>query len=351
MKSILVTGGTGFIGSHTCLCLLERGYFINIIDSNINSSPVVLKKIKEIISTKKINNFENKLEFFKGDIRDINFLRKVFSVSHQNNRPIEAVIHFAGLKSVEESIKYPLSYWDVNVFGSICLFSVMEENNCKTIVFSSSATVYGNPDSNPIKESFFIKPQNPYGQTKGTVETILENIFNSAKGEWKVANLRYFNPIGAHYSGAIGEDPKNIPNNLFPFICRVALGKYKKLKIFGKDWPTSDGTGVRDYIHVMDLAEAHISSLEFLSNNESKFLNLNIGTGKGTSVLELVNAFKKINKVDIPCEFVKRRLGDVSEVVADNSLALKILDWKPTRNLEDMCKDGWNWQFKNPSGY
>ncbi len=351
MKSILITGGTGFIGSHTSLLLLEKGYCVNIIDSNINSSEVVLKKILEIRKEKNSINSDINLNFFKGDIRDKTLLKKIFYEAKQKKRPIEAVIHFAGLKSVEESVQDPLRYWETNVYGSVCLFNVMKENKCKTLVFSSSATVYGVPDLIPIKESSIIKPLNPYGHTKAAIESILENIYKSRKAEWKIVNLRYFNPIGAHESGLLGEDPKNIPNNLFPYICRVASRRYKNLKIFGNDWPTFDGTGVRDYIHVMDLAEAHISALEYLLKSNSNFLNLNIGTAKGTSVLQLVEEFKKINKVDIPYEFWNRRSGDVPEVIADNSLALKILDWKPKKNLEDMCRDGWKWQSLNPSGY
>ncbi len=349
MESILVTGGTGFIGSHTCLSLLEAGFNIVIVDSNINSSPLVIERLERIFKKNFVS--EKRINFFKGDIRNEKFLEEVFISSSQNCKPIGAVIHFAGLKAVGESVAFPIKYWDANVNGSICLLKVMERNNCKTIVFSSSATIYGEGSSLPLLEISKIKPKNPYGYTKASVECILENIFESDKNNWKIINLRYFNPIGAHHSGLLGEDPKDEPNNLFPYLCKVASGQYKKLKIFGSNWPTPDGTGIRDYIHIMDLAEAHTSALNFLIENKPQFRNINIGTGKGTSVLELLMTFKKVNNCEIPYVFVDRRKGDVPILVANNQLAISLLNWKPKRTLADMCIDGWNWQKNNPNGY
>jgi len=349
MKTILVTGGCGFIGSHTCLCLLKNNYKIVVVDSNINSSKLSLKNIKKIFE---LNNLVMQEIFFKkGDIRDEEFLKKVFLQAKNNGNPIEGVVHFAGLKSVEESTKDPLIYWDNNVCGTLTLLKVMKLFKCKTIVFSSSATIYGNPKINPIKESFAIKPLNPYGQTKASIEYILEGIFKGFQKNWKVANLRYFNPIGAHESGLIGEEPLNKPNNLFPYISLVASGKYKKLNIYGKNWPTHDGTGIRDYIHVMDLAEAHTCAINYLFDKGPNLLNLNIGTGVGTSVLELVETFEEVNKCKIPYEFCNRRQGDVATLIADNERAISLLQWNPKRNLKDMCKDGWRWRQINPNGY
>ena len=265
--------------------------------------------------------------------------------------PINGVIHFAGLKSVEESIKEPLIYWDNNVCGTLILLKVMQLFHCETIVFSSSATVYGNSEKSPLKESFKIKALNPYGQTKATIEQILDDLFRSSKNNLKVANLRYFNPIGAHSSGFIGEEPLNKPNNLFPYICYVAAGKYKKLNIYGNDWPTSDGTCIRDYIHVMDLAEAHTCAIKYLLCRDPLILNLNVGTGIGTSVLQLVETFIEVNKCDVPYQFTNRRKGDVAQLIADNQKAISILNWSPKKNLKDMCRDGWRWRLLNPYGY
>ena len=265
--------------------------------------------------------------------------------------PINAVIHFAGLKAVADSVANPIRYWETNVWGSLCLFKVMKDFDCKTIVFSSSATIYGKSDNEPLKESFVIKPSNPYGQTKAAVESMLEDIFISSKSSWRIANLRYFNPVGAHESGFIGEDPCNIPNNLFPLICRVAKGIYKKIEVYGGDWPTIDGTGVRDYIHVMDLADSHRFALNHLLDNKPQFLNLNIGTGIGTSVLEFIKAFQDVNNCNIPFEISDRRPGDLAHVIANNEKALTVLKWEAIRTLEDICRDGWNWQTKNPNGY
>ena len=344
MKTVLVTGGTGFIGSHACISLLEQNYNIVVLDSNINSSPDSLIGVKNIIKDKVKSSI--KIKFIKGDIRDENILKNIFSEAKNCKNPIEAVIHFAGLKSVEESVFNPLSYWNNNVYGTLQLIKVMNLHNCKTIVFSSSATVYKNNDSGLLKETDDIKPSNPYGITKATVENILKSVFES-DNEWRIANLRYFNPIGAHKSGFIGENPKNNPNNLFPYICGVASGKFEKLKIFGNNWPTFDGTGIRDYIHVMDLAEAHICAIDFLLKEQPQILNLNVGTGIGTSVIELVNTFQNVNNIEIPFKFSDKREGDVAMIVADNTKIISLLDWNPKRNLKDMCFDGWNWQSKN----
>ena len=256
-------------------------------------------------------------------------MKEIFSKAIKDNNPIKGVIHFAGLKSVEESIKNPLLYWDVNVKGSISLFRVMELFNCNLIVFSSSATVYGNAKTIPIQETSYINPTNTYGHTKITTEYILQDIFISSKNKWKICNLRYFNPIGAHSSGLIGENPFTYPNNLFPIICGVVQGKYRKLSIFGNDWPTKDGTCIRDYIHVMDLAESHCHALEYLLTNKSQIITLNIGRGVGTSVLELMYTFEKVNNCEIPYDFTSKRSGDVPVLIANNKLSSLILNWKP----------------------
>ncbi len=345
MKNILITGGTGFIGSHTCLNFLEEGFNITIIDSLKNSSTNVLKSIKEILELS--NNYdENKINFYKGDIRNSAFLKDVFLEAKNKNNPIDGVIHFAGLKSVSESTLNPILYWDVNVNGSLNLFKIMEENNCKTILFSSSATVYGDSQEIPFKESAQIKPFNPYGYTKSTVENILNNIFNSDSSRWRICHLRYFNPIGSHPSGLIGENPKNKPENIFPQICQVASGFRKKLYVFGNDWRTPDGTCYRDYIHILDLAEIHKKTLKFLFNKKSTYLTLNVGKGHPYSVLELINTFERVNNIKINYEFSRRRLGDIAISYADTSKMNNLLKWKPLRSIEDMCIDGWKWQKK-----
>ncbi len=349
MKSILVTGGAGFIGSHTCLRLLESKFTIFLIDSNINSSQL---SIERIINIGKKNNLEfaNKLFFFKGDIRDEIFLNNVFLKAIEMKKEINAVIHFAGLKSVRDSVINPILYWDVNVNGSLKLFAAMKKYDCKTIVFSSSATVYGSRAIN-LREDLDLKPANPYGETKVAIEKILKNIFISEKKSWRIANLRYFNPIGAHPSGLIGENPNNEPENIFPYICQVALGKREKLLVFGNDWATKDGTCIRDYIHVVDLANAHKCALDFLFNNKPQNLDLNIGTGKGTSVLELINTFSKVNKCIVNYEFTERRVGDIAQIIADTTKVKSLLKWKPEKNISDMCFDGFKWQKLNPEGY
>lgn len=346
LEHILVTGGLGFIGSHASLKLLEYGYEITILDSCINSSPLCISRLKLILNSE----LGNSIFFQKGDIRDYKFLKGVFLKAINKKKPIRAVIHFAGLKKVRESLNFPLRYWDNNVTGSITLLKVMEEFRCNNLVFSSSATVYGNSES-PLNENLALNPNNPYGHTKATVENILGSIFETSKNSWRIASLRYFNPIGAHETGLIGEDPLNQSNNLFPLICRAASGERKKLKIFGDDWPTSDGTGVRDYIHVMDLAECHCRTLNYLLNNKPQSVAINIGTGKGLSVLELINAFMKVNKCEIPYEICSRRPGDVAILIANNNRANLLLDWSPKKTIEDMCRDGWRWHKLNPNGY
>jgi len=346
MKRILITGGLGFIGSHTSLRLLEEGYECLILDSLVNSSLKSLERLNDLIN--KINpKYLNNLTFKKGDIRDINFLRKIFSESLKSKKSFDGVIHFAGLKSVRESNINPLNYWDVNVLGSINLINVMEEFNCRNLIFSSSATIYGPSEILPFTERAKINPINPYGQTKATVEKILEDIAKTSKKEWRIASLRYFNPIGAHNSGLLGEDPLNIQNNIFPIILEVARKNIKCFEIFGNNWETKDGTGVRDYVHIMDLSEAHLKALEFLFNASPQYLVLNIGTGKGTSVLELIKTFKNATGIEIPYIFSDKREGDVAAAVADNSLSKKVLNWIPKRDIRDMCEDGWNWYSKS----
>ncbi len=347
---VLVTGGAGFIGSHTCLALLEQGYDVVVIDSYVNSHKKSLERVLEILkNNKRIRKLD--IQIKKVDIRDKEVIDKLFSEYEGLGKPIEAVIHFAGLKSVKDSVLNPLIYWDNNVNGLINLLSIMKRYKCRTIVFSSSATIYGLSNNEPKAENSEINPINPYGRTKATIEQILNDLFNSEPEEWKIVNLRYFNPIGAHISGLIGEDPIGFPNNLFPNITQVAAGKLNKLTIFGNNWPTPDGTCIRDYIHVMDLSEGHIFALEYLIKNDSQIINLNLGTGKGTSILELVNTFERVNNIKIPIEVSSRRIGDCSKLIADNSLAVSCLGWTPKRSLEEMCCDGWKWQLLNPIGY
>ena len=347
---VLITGGAGFIGSHTCITLLEKGYEIIVLDSYINSNIESLNRVKSIIKSHQIgSNFFIKI--FRADLRDEKILNDIFLEAQRSDNPIRAVLHFAGLKSVKDSVVNPLKYWDANLNSTIKLLNVMDKFNCRTIVFSSSATIYGRISSRTLLEDTEINPINPYGNTKYVIEKLLNDIYKSKPNKWKIANLRYFNPIGAHPSGKIGEEPIGLPNNIFPFITKVAAGQIEKVKIFGKDWETNDGTGVRDYIHIMDLAEGHLLALEYLINNKEQIINLNIGTGKGTSVLELINTFKSTNKIDIPYEFSSRREGDVASLVADNSLAMSCLNWSPKRTLKQMCLDGWRWQSLNPKGY
>ena len=343
MKNILITGGTGFIGSHVCLNFLEEGFNLTIIDSLKNSSKAVLKGIKEILELS--NKYdEKKINFYKGDIRNKSFLEEVFIESKKKNSPIDGVIHFAGLKAINESLLNPILYWDVNVKGSINLFNIMQANDCRTILFSSSATVYGDSKNVPFKESSPIIPCNTYGYTKAAVENILKNIFDSDSSKWRVGTLRYFNPIGAHPSGLIGENVRGKPENIFPYICQVASGVRDKLYVFGNDWPTYDGTCYRDYIHVVDLAEVHKITLKYLYETDSANLTLNVGKGKPFSVLELIKTFERVNNIKVNYEFSSRRNGDIAISFADTSKMHNLLKWKPLKSIEDMCKDGWNWQ-------
>ena len=349
MKNILVTGGTGFIGSHTCVCLLSEGYNVYVIDSLINSSKKSLLKIKEILRSKDID-ISNKLRFFEGDIRKKDFINYIFETALKEEKQIDGVIHFAGLKGVAESVIKPLNYWENNVFGSYNLIKSMTEYNCKTIVFSSSATVYGFSSENLLSEKNQLRPINPYGSTKLAVENLLNDITQDTNENWKIAILRYFNPIGSHESGLIGENPLQKSNNIFPLIINSAFTK-EKLKVFGNDWPTTDGTCIRDYVHVMDLADGHIKALDFLLRNKTQLIKLNIGTGKGHSVLDLIKTFESANNVSVPFEFDNRREGDVCKLVADNSKAKSILNWSPAKSLKEMCIDGWRWKNINPKGY
>ena len=346
MHCILVTGGCGFIGSHTVLNLLEQGYIVFVIDSNINSDPKIISIINNNLKKKNID-ISSKLKFFKGDLRFSDDIENVFLYANKNRLQIDSVIHFAGLKSIKESIKHPILYWDFNFLSTINLIKVMQKFSCRNIIFSSSATIYDNAGGNLIDESFVVRPDNPYGKTKALVESFLEDIFNSELNKWKIINLRYFNPIGAHKEGILGEQPNGMPDNLFPIILKVAAKELKKLKVFGNDWNTRDGTCIRDYIHVMDLAEGHIAACDYLQKSEPKISNFNIGTGLGTTVLELINIFQDVNKVKIPYYFAERRKGDQEVVIASTSKLFKTLNWRPKRDIEDMCKDGWNWKINN----
>ena len=350
MGKILVTGGAGFLGSHTSLSLINKGYKVIIIDSLKNSSPIALERVADIC---RVNGFESNksLKFIKADLRDYSILKNLFDKAQQDGESIDGVIHFAGLKAVGESVNNPIEYWDANLKSSINLLKAMDAYNCKNIVFSSSATIYGYNKNSLIHENDKIAPINPYGNTKAVIEIFLNDVFKSNPSKWSIANLRYFNPIGAHPSGLIGENPNGIPNNIFPFILKVASGEIDRLHIFGNNWPTHDGTCIRDYIHVMDLAEGHIRVLEYLFSNNKQIVNINLGTGKGTSVKELVETFQRTNNLKVPYLFSERREGDIAKVVADISYAESLLNWKPSLNLDNMCIDGWKWQSLNPSGF
>ena len=329
MQNILVTGGAGYIGSHTCVELLAAGHNLVVIDNFSNSKPAVLGRVEQISG--------RQVPFMEVDIRDRGALRDVF-----RQHAIDAVIHFAGLKAVGESVSQPLRYYDNNISGSIALFEVMAESGVKTLVFSSSATVYGDPHSVPIREDFPLSATNPYGRSKLMLEDILRDLSRSDES-WKIALLRYFNPVGAHESGIIGEDPNGIPNNLMPYIAQVAVGKLPHLSVFGDDYPTPDGTGVRDYIHVVDLARGHLAALEALSDT-SGVMAVNLGTGQGYSVLDVVRAFEKASDRPVPYRIVPRRPGDVAQCYADPTLAKELLGWQAQRGLDEMCRDSWRWQ-------
>lgn len=334
--AILVTGGAGYIGSHTVVELLNLGKEVVIVDNLSNSSILVLDRIEAITGKRPA--------FYELDVCDKQGLRKVFE-----QESIEAAIHFAGYKAVGESVQKPVMYYENNIMSTLALVEVMSEFNVKKIVFSSSATVYGVNNQSPLVETMPTSATNPYGYTKVMLEQILKDV-HVADSEWSIALLRYFNPIGAHESGLIGEDPSGIPNNLMPFIAQVAVGKRPELSVFGDDYDTVDGTGVRDYIHVVDLAIGHIKALEKVSKKTDVYI-YNLGSGEGTSVLQLVNTFESVNKVPIPYKIVPRRSGDVATCYANADKAYKELNWKTTKTVEDMCRDTWNWQSKNPNGY
>ena len=329
MLRILVTGGTGYIGSHTVVELMAAGRDVFIVDNLSNSKASVLDRMERIVGRKP--------GFGQIDIRDRAALRRVFT-EHR----FDAVIHFAGLKAVAESVEKPLAYYDNNVYGSLALVECMTEAKVKTIVFSSSACVYGEPASVPIREDFPVSPSNPYGRTKLMIEDILRDTAKTDPG-WRVALLRYFNPVGAHPSGKIGEDPNGIPNNLMPYIAQVAAGKLKELPVYGNDYPTPDGTGVRDYIHVVDLARGHLAALDAM-NDHSGVLTVNLGTGRGYSVLEMVRAFRAASGKPVPYKIVGRRPGDIAQCYADPTLASKTLGWHAERGIDAMCADTWRWQ-------
>jgi len=335
-KHILVTGGAGFIGSHTVLELLNSNYRVTVIDNLSNSKKESLRRVETLTG--------KSVEFQNTDLLDEDALNTLF----KKNR-FSAVIHFAGLKAVGESVENPLLYFENNVSGTVTLCKVMQKNSVKTMVFSSSATVYGDPGESPIPENSSLYAVNPYGRTKLMIEEILGDIYQS-DSEWSISLLRYFNPVGAHKSGMIGEDPNGIPNNLMPYITQVAVGKRSHLNVFGDDYNTHDGTGVRDYIHVVDLARGHLKALNALEGYTG-IDTYNLGTGKGSSVLDVVHAFEKANNVSVPYKVVPRRPGDAAVCYADPAKAAEKLHWKTELSLEDMCRDAWNWQQKNPEGY
>jgi len=332
---VLVTGGAGFIGSHTCVELLNAGFDVVIIDNFCNSKQESINRIQKITN--------KTVTLIEGDVRDKLCLAGIFK-----QHKVDAVIHFAGLKAVGESVSNPLKYYDNNVTGTLSLLEVMTDFDIKNIVFSSSATVYGFSDTKPIPETAPLSPFNPYGHTKRMVEQILEDLSLTNSG-WNIVLLRYFNPVGAHPSGLIGEDPNGVPNNLMPYVSQVAIGKLKELSIFGNDYETVDGTGVRDYIHVVDLALGHVAALNALKG--CGLLTVNLGAGQGYSVLELVRAFEKVTNMVVPYKIVGRREGDIAIYFADATLAEKKLGWKTTKTLEDICRDAWRWQSQNPQGY
>jgi UDP-glucose 4-epimerase len=336
MMKILVTGGVGYIGTHTCIELIESGYEVLVVDNLCNSSLEALKRVESITQCD--------IPFYQADIRDKAALIQIFE-----QHTIDGVIHFAGLKAVGESVEKPIEYYNTNVGGTFILAEVMRNYNCKTFVFSSSATVYGDPHTVPIKENFPLSATNPYGRSKLMIEEFLQDIFIS-DGTWHISLLRYFNPVGAHRSGLIGEDPNGTPNNLIPYISQVAVGKLEKLSVFGSDYDTPDGTGVRDYIHVVDLAKGHVKALQALES-KSQVLTVNLGTGHGYSVLEMIKAFERVSGQDIPYQVVDRRPGDIATCYADPAYAKRVIGWGAKYGLEEMCEDAWHWQSKNPNGF
>jgi len=365
MANLLITGGAGYIGSHTCLTLLQNGHTVVVIDDFSNGSVDALQAVARLAGLQSEPrqgllggsnrcwrwraqaSRHTQLSLVEGDIRRAHDLQVCFEALDES---LDAVLHFAGLKAVAESVAKPLDYWDVNVAGSRQLFEVMAENDCHTLVFSSSATVYGTAAQVPIDESQPLQPINPYGQTKAAVEQMLRDLAASEAG-WRIACLRYFNPVGAHESGTIGEDPDGIPTNLLPLICQVASGQLPQLQVYGSDWPTPDGTGVRDYIHVMDLAEGHSAALDTLLSEGPQVLILNLGSGQGHSVLQMVQAFEHTNGITVPFALCGRRAGDSAVSVADPSGAQLRLGWSTRRDLATICRDAWRWQQQNPLGY
>lgn len=343
VKTVFVTGGAGYIGSHACVELLLSGYEVVVVDNLCNSSRASLDRVAMITG--------KAAQFYEADLRSKSALEKIFS-----DHPIDGVMHFAGLKAVGESVSMPLHYYDNNITGTVTLLEVMSAAGIKSLIFSSSATVYGDPARVPIREDFSLGPTNPYGRTKLMIEEILRDLWQADRS-WNIVLLRYFNPVGAHESGLIGEDPKGIPNNLMPYISRVAAGRLEELAVFGDDYPTKDGTGVRDYIHVVDLAKGHIAALRFQGSRqqESKgypgVLTYNLGTGRGFSVLEMVQAFGKSSGRKIPYRIAGRRPGDIATCYADPHLANEELGWRSERGIEEMCADAWRWQSMNPDGY
>ena len=334
---ILVTGGAGYIGSHTCVELLDAGYDVVAVDNFSNSSMESVKRVRELTG--------KSLEFHKVDMLDKAGLEAVFRASK-----FDSVIHFAGLKAVGESLEIPISYYLNNLTGTLVLCEVMKERHVRNLVFSSSATVYGDPETVPVKEDFPVSAVNPYGRSKLMVEAILKDLYAS-DNSWNISLLRYFNPVGAHPSGRIGEDPNGIPNNLLPYVSQIAVGRLKELSVFGNDYPTADGTGIRDYIHVVDLAKGHIKALAKLESAKGGVLTYNLGTGRGYSVLEMINAFEKASGKKIPFKIVDRRAGDIAACYADPTLAEKELGWSAELGLKEMCRDAWRWQSMNPDGY
>lgn len=336
MTKVFVTGGAGYIGTHTCAELLQAGHDVTVFDNFCNSQPQALARVAHITGKQPL--------LVRGDMRDA-----VTLAAALHNSGATAVIHFAGLKAVGESMQNPLAYYDNNVIGSVNLLQAMRDNSVKTLVFSSSATVYGNPQRLPLTEDHPLSASNPYGQTKLVIENLLRDLFRSDT-TWRIAMLRYFNPVGAHPSGMIGEDPQGIPNNLLPFVAQVAIGRYPFLHVWGNDYATPDGTGVRDYIHVVDLALGHLKAVEYLQNHR-ECLAVNLGTGVGYSVLEMVHAFERSSGKPVPYQVASRRAGDVAACWADPALALALLGWRAERGLDAMCRDAWRWQSNNPNGY
>jgi len=358
LAHLLITGGAGFLGSHTCLELLLAGHSLVVLDDFSNSGPEALRRVAELAALEGWQTLEeghrwrsarsapSRLSLHRGDVRSARDLAEVFD----QGEGIDAVLHFAGLKAVGESLRAPLRYWDVNVAGTLSLLQAMARAGCRTIVFSSSATVYGQPEAVPIPETAPVRPINPYGHSKAAVERMLEDLAAS-EPLWRIARLRYFNPVGAHPSGRIGEDPRSTPTNLFPLLLQVATGRRERLQVFGTDWPTDDGSGVRDFIHVMDLAEGHRAALDLLLAEAPQLLTINLGSGRGHSVLEVVRCFEAVSGCPIPWIPEGRREGDSAVSIADPQAALERMGWSTKRSLVDICRDGWSWQQANPFGY